>query len=108
MATQMNLWTHYHTPDVSLSQKPANTLRLAAWWPLHVHVDPVAVAGSAVGAYLVTGQVPWQLAGWADGVRWYAIGGVIYFAVLQVGKGDAELKYIESHMPTWLKTALGI
>jgi hypothetical protein len=102
------MWTNYHTPDLTLSQKPANKLRLAAWWPVHIDVDPVAVGASAVGAYLVTGSLPWQLDGFSAGARWYLIAGVLYYFTLELSKADAELKYIESHLPTWVKTAVGV
>jgi len=104
----MNLWTHYHAPDVALSPKPPSALRLALWWPLHLFADPGAVVGSAAGASIITGTVPWQVASFGEGLRWYAVGGVVYYAVLWTVKEEAELKYVETHMPPWLKNVFGL
>ena len=103
----MNLWSNYHAPDITVSPKQANTFRLALWWPLHLAADPVAVSGSAVGAYLITGALPWQLADWTQGLRWYLLGAGVYWVVLESVKAEGELKYIETHMPPWLKNIFG-
>jgi hypothetical protein len=89
------------------SLESVNYLKLAALWPLHILADPVLTLGSAGSAYLVTGALPWQ-GDLQGGARWYAIAAVTYYIAMMVLRDEAEIKWCASHMPNWIKSALGL
>lgn len=81
-------------------------LAAAVVWPFAVMTQPALVAGSAAGAFAITGALPWQT-DWEQGLRYYGLGAAIFFAGLQVLKADAEVTYTIANLPPFVKKMLG-
>jgi len=81
-------------------------LKLALVWPLDLTTHPVQVGGTAVGVFLITGQLPWE-ANLTQLVRGYGIGVALYFAILSVQAGEAEVSAAVGKLPPFVKKMLG-